>query len=149
MFSGVGEGVAIRFATLKKTRSNKKYLSLFIVHRRLNIMPTTQQLRNPLVVLFQLDQDEGWVPRDPQNPNNGQRENVLIVWRNHTVDLEKDTLMLDEWFQKNRISTRYIEFDTISVNGSNNLPNLKLDDKNRKVCLIEEECMKRMWEVEG
>ncbi len=81
-------------------------------------MPTTQQLRNPLVALFQLDQDEGWVPGD------------------------------HEWFQKNRISTRDFEFDTISVNGSNNLPNLKLDDKNRKVCLIEEEFMKRMWEDE-
>ena len=41
------------------------------------------------------------------------------------------------------------EFDTIYVNGSNNLPNLKLDDENWKVRLIEEEFMKRMWDVEG
>jgi adenine-specific DNA-methyltransferase len=53
--------------------------------------------------------------------------------------------MLDEWFQKNRISTRDFEFDTIYVNGSNNLPNLKLDGDNWKVRLIEEEFMKRMW----
>lgn len=33
--------------------------------------------------------------------------------------------------------------------GSNNLPNLKLDDENWKVRLIEEEFMKRMWDVEG
>ena len=92
---------------------------------------------------------EGWVPRDPQNPNNGQRENVLIVWRKLTGDLEKDNLMLDEWFQKNRISSRDFEFDTIYVNGSNNLPNLKLDDENWKVRLIEEEFMKRMWNSEG
>ena len=92
---------------------------------------------------------EGWVPRDPQNPNSGQRENVLIVWRKLTGDLEKDNLMLDEWFQKNRISTRDFEFDTIYVNGSNNLPNLKLDDENWKVRLIEEEFMKRMWNEEG
>jgi len=92
---------------------------------------------------------EGWVPRDPQNPNNGQRENMLIVWRKLTGDLEKDNLMLDEWFQKNRISTRDFEFDTIYVNGSNNLPNLKLDDENWKVRLIEEEFMKRMWNEEG
>ena len=92
---------------------------------------------------------EGWVPRDPQNPNNGQRENVLIVWRKLTGDLEKDNLMLDEWFQKTRISTRDFEFDTIYVNGSNNLPNLKLDDENWKVRLIEEEFMKRMWNEEG
>ena len=68
---------------------------------------------------------EGWVPKDPANPNNGQREKVLIVWRKLTGDLGKDNLMLDEWFQKNRISTRDFEFDTIYVNGSNNLPNLQ------------------------
>jgi adenine-specific DNA-methyltransferase len=92
---------------------------------------------------------EGWVPMDAANPNNGQREKVLIVWRKLTGDLEKDNLMLDEWFQKNRISTRDFEFDTIYVNGSNNLPNLKLDDENWKVRLIEEDFMKRMWDVES
>ena len=92
---------------------------------------------------------EGWVPMDAANPNNGQREKVLIVWRKLTGDLEKDNLMLDEWFQKNRISTRDFEFDTIYVNGSNNLPNLKLDNENWKVRLIEEEFMKRMWDVEN
>jgi len=92
---------------------------------------------------------EGWVPKDSSNPNNGQREKVLIVWRKLTGNIEEDNLMLDEWFQKNRISTRDFEFDTIYVNGSNNLPNLKLDGDNWKVRLIEEEFMKRMWEVEG
>jgi adenine-specific DNA-methyltransferase len=91
---------------------------------------------------------EGWVPKDPANPNNGQREKVLIVWRKLTDDIEQDNLMLDEWFQKNRISTRDFEFNTIYVNGSNNLPNLKQDDENWKVRLIEEEFMKCMWEVE-
>lgn len=56
-------------------------------------------------------------------------------------------LMLAEWFQKNRISTRDFGFDTIYVNGSDNLPNLKLNDENWKVRLIEEEFMKRMWNV--
>jgi adenine-specific DNA-methyltransferase len=92
---------------------------------------------------------EGWIPGNPTNPNNGQKEQVLIVWRKLTGDLEKDNLMLNEWFQKNRISTRDFEFDTIYVNGSNNLPNLKLDDENWKVRLIEEEFMKRMWDVES
>lgn len=90
---------------------------------------------------------EGWVPKDAANPNNGQREKVLVVWRKLTDDIEQDNLMLDEWFQKNRISTRDFEFDTIYVNGSNNLPNLKLDDENWKVRLIEEEFMKRMWDT--
>src|SRR5690606_7123072 len=42
---------------------------------------------------------EGWVPRDPQSPNNGQQEKVLIVWRRLTGKIEEDNLMLDEWFQ--------------------------------------------------
>lgn len=92
---------------------------------------------------------EGWVPKDSGLPNNGQREKVLVVWRKLTDNIEQDNLMLDEWFQKNRISTRDFEFDTIYVNGSNNLPNLKLDDENWKVRLIEEEFMKRMWEVDA
>lgn len=92
---------------------------------------------------------EGWVPSDPANPNNGHQDKVLIVWRKLTNDLEKDNLMLDEWFQKNRISTRDFEFDTIYVNGSNNLPNLALSEDTWKVRLIEEEFMKRMWDVEA
>lgn len=92
---------------------------------------------------------EGWVPADPMNPNNGQKEKVLIVWRKLTGNLEEDNLMLDEWFQKYRISTRDFEYDTIYVNGSNNLPNLKKDDENWKVRLIEEEFYKKMWEVRG
>jgi adenine-specific DNA-methyltransferase len=89
---------------------------------------------------------EGWVPADPANPNNGQREKVLVVWRKLTGDLEKDNVVLDEWFQKNRISTRDFEFDTIYVNGSNNLPNLAQAEDTWKVHLIEEEFFSCMWE---
>ena len=80
---------------------------------------------------------------------HGQREKVLIVGRKLTGDLEKDNLMLDEWLQKNLIGTRDFEFDTIYVNDSNNLSNLKLDDENCKVRLIEEGFHKRMWNGEG
>ena len=88
------------------------------------------------------------MPANPQTPNDGQKEKVLIVWRKLTDDIERDNLMLDEWFTKMRINTRDFEFDTIYVNGSNNLPNLKLDNENWKVRLIEEEFMKRMWEAQ-
>jgi adenine-specific DNA-methyltransferase len=88
---------------------------------------------------------EGWVPGDPADPNNGQREKVLVIWRKLTAVTEQDNLMLDEWFRKNRINTRDFEFDAVYVNGSNNLPNLKLDGDNWKVRIIEEEFMKRMW----
>ncbi len=73
----------------------------------------------------------------------------MIVWRKLTGDLEKDNAVLDAWFLKNRISTRDFEFDIIYVNGCNNLPNLKREEDNWKVRLIEEEFMKRMWNAEG
>ena len=85
---------------------------------------------------------------DRMNPNGGVKERVLAVWRKLTGNLEEDNLMLDEWFLKYRISARDFKFDTIYVNGSNNLPNLKRSDENWKVCLIEEEFHKRMWESE-
>lgn len=89
---------------------------------------------------------EGWVPKNPYSPNDGLKEKVLIVWRKLTGNFEEDNLILDSWFQKNRISTLDWEFDTIYVNGSNNLPNLQKDGDTWKVRLIEEEFMKRMWE---
>ena len=94
---------------------------------------------------------EGWVPKDQTNPNPAEagREKVLIVWRKLTGNIEQDNVVLDEWFLKNRITTRDFVFDTIYVNGSNNLPNLKSDDENWKVRLIEEEFMKRMWNGEN
>jgi adenine-specific DNA-methyltransferase len=92
---------------------------------------------------------EGWVPKDPSNPNNGQREKVLIVWRKLTGDLEKDNLMLDEWFRENRISSHIFDFDVIYVNGSNNLQNLARSEDSWKVRLLEEEFMKCMWDTEG
>ncbi len=119
-------------------------------------LPQDQQTK--LVVKGRIHQDEqgtwwfrkveGWVPSDSANPNNGQRQKVLIVWRKLTGNLEQDNLMLDEWFKKNRISTTDFEFQTIYVNGSNNLPNLALDEDTWKVRLLEEEFMKRMWGVE-
>lgn len=89
---------------------------------------------------------EGWVPKNPYSPNDGLKEKVLIVWRKLTGNLEEDNLILDTWFQKNRISTLDWEFDSIYVNGSNNLPNLQREGDSWKVRLIEEEFMKRMWE---
>jgi adenine-specific DNA-methyltransferase len=87
---------------------------------------------------------EGWMP---QGTNNG-RENVLIIWRKLTGDIEQDNLVLDEYFQAHRINTKDWEFDTIYVNGSNNLPNLKREDDKWKVRLIEEDFHRLMWDVE-
>jgi len=91
---------------------------------------------------------EGWVPAEPMTPNNGWKEKVLIVWRNLSGNLEEDNLMLDEWFIKYCISDRDFKFDTIYVNGSNNLSNLKKEGVTWTVRLIEEAFHKRMWEKE-
>jgi len=92
---------------------------------------------------------EGWVPKNPQTPNDGRREKVLIVWRKLTGDIEQDNLVLDEWFRKYQINPREsYDYDTIYVNGSNNLPNLKLENENWRVRLIEEDFHRLMWDVE-
>ncbi len=88
---------------------------------------------------------EGWIPLNPYSPNDGQMEKVLIVWRNLSGNMEEDNLILDSWFERNRISPRDFEFDVIYVNGSNNLPNLRKEGESWKVRLIEEEFLKAMW----
>lgn len=94
-------------------------------------------------------QVEGWVPRDPDNPNNGERDQILIVWRKLTGDLERDNAVLDAWFQSNRFNHPDFQCDTVYVNGSSNLPNLRLKGDTWKVRLTEEEFMNRMWEVDA
>lgn len=86
---------------------------------------------------------EGWT-----TDGNGGREKTLIVWRKLTGGIEQDNLMLDEWFKANCISAQDFEYDTIYVNGSNNLPNLKREQDNWKVRLIEEDFFRLMWDVE-
>jgi adenine-specific DNA-methyltransferase len=90
---------------------------------------------------------EGYTLRTPGVHND--REKALVVWRKLTGDLEQDNLMLDEWFQKYRLSAQDTEFDVIYVNGSNNLPNLRRDEETWKVRLIEEAFHQAMWDVEG
>ncbi|MCS6328429.1 MAG: site-specific DNA-methyltransferase [Nitrospira sp.] len=92
-------------------------------------------------------QVEGRVCRTPGDKKN--MDKVLVIWRKLTGNLEEDNLMLDEWFKKYRLSAQDSEFDVIYVNGSNNLPNLKRDDENWKVRLIEESFHQKMWDVEG
>jgi adenine-specific DNA-methyltransferase len=92
---------------------------------------------------------EGWVPKDPLSISNSQHDKVLIIWRTLTDDLEKDNLMLNEWFQEIRSSSNMPEYEIIYVNGSNNLPNIALKEDRWKVRLIEEEFMKRMWHLDN
>ena len=70
---------------------------------------------------------------------------ALVIWRNcEEIDNEK----LCRFFERMDFRTRDSEFDLIYVNGDNTLPNLRRDEENWKVVLIEEEFQKRMFENE-
>jgi adenine-specific DNA-methyltransferase len=63
--------------------------------------------------------------------------------------VEQDNLVLDTWFTKMGYSSKDSEFDTIYVNGTNNLENLKTPDDLWKVRLIEEDFKRLMFEDAG
>lgn len=96
---------------------------------------------------WRLRKVEGYTLRTPGDQSD--REKVLVVWRKLTGDLERDNLILDEWFRKYRLSAKDTEFDVIYVNGSNNLPNLRQAEEIWKVRLVEEAFHQTMWDVEG
>ena len=85
---------------------------------------------------------EGYTLRTPGDL--ADRERTLVIWRKLSGDMEKDNLMLDEWF-KQRVSAC---FDVIYVNGSNNLLNLRQSEETWTVRLIEEYFHRAMWDVE-
>lgn len=75
---------------------------------------------------------------------NLQGEKILVIWR----DVEKtDNAALNEFFRKLNINTRDTEFRRICVNGDNNLENIREEDEQWKVVLIEEEFHKRMFDT--
>ncbi|MGM9706725.1 MAG: site-specific DNA-methyltransferase [Prevotella sp.] len=75
------------------------------------------------------------------------RDNLhtLVIWRN-CKEIDNETL--NQFFERMDFRTRDYEFDLIYVNGDNTLPNLRRDEDNWKVVLIEEEFSKRMFETE-
>lgn len=76
---------------------------------------------------------------------NESEEKTLVIWRNTE---EKSNQDLNEFFTKMEFSTRDSEFQRIYVNGDNHLENLKTGDDHWKVVLIEEEFLKRMFDVQ-
>ena len=71
---------------------------------------------------------------------NLKGEKILIIWREGD-----DNEALNSFFSKMDFSVYDREFDTIYVNGDNNLANLKKDEDHFKVKLIEEEFKLRMF----
>jgi adenine-specific DNA-methyltransferase len=71
---------------------------------------------------------------------NLKEEKILIIWRNGQSNDE-----LNSFFEKMDWTVYDREFDTIYINGDNNLANLKKDEDHFKVKLIEEEFKLRMF----
>jgi adenine-specific DNA-methyltransferase len=75
---------------------------------------------------------------------------TLVIWRKLTGDLERDNVVLEEWFKnKQAYSVRDSEFDLIYVNGDSTLENLRLPDETWKLRLIEEDFHRLMFEGTG
>ena len=74
---------------------------------------------------------------------NLEGDKILIIWR----DVEQmDNKALNEFFSKLQINTKDSEFKRIYVNGDNHLENMRTEEEQWKVVLIEEEFKKRMFE---
>ena len=71
---------------------------------------------------------------------NLKEEKILVIWRDAKSNDE-----LNAFFSKMDFTVYDREFDTIYVNGDNNLANLKKDEEHFKVKLIEEEFKSRMF----
>ncbi|MCP4687563.1 MAG: site-specific DNA-methyltransferase, partial [Desulfobacterales bacterium] len=93
-------------------------------HTRLTV---DGEIREDAVGPWWFREIQGWLPESHVNPDNGQREKALIIWRKLTGDPERDNLMLDQWLRKQRDGSREFNADVIYVNGGSNPPNLKLD----------------------
>ncbi len=71
---------------------------------------------------------------------------ALVIWRNITDDLLASNGALDAYFSKCRINPAGGEYDVIYVNGDNNLENLRTDEEQWRVVMIEKEFNAKMWE---
>lgn len=100
---------------------------------------------------------DGSLERDDDGPHwfrtvtgttpDGRR--TLVIWRRLTGTPEEDNLVLDEWFREQGYSDGESEFDSIYVNGGNNLENLRAPEETWKVRLIEDDFRRLMFETEA
>lgn len=73
---------------------------------------------------------------------------VLVIWRTISEDLIESNAALDAYFTKYRINPLERSYDTIYVNGDNNLQNICNEGESWKVQMTELEFKKRMFEEE-
>lgn len=69
-------------------------------------------------------------------------KNILIIWRDCT---KVDNKQLNDFFNHSAHNINCNKFDTIYVNGDNNLENLRTENASWKVMLIEQEFNKQMF----
>jgi len=72
-------------------------------------------------------------------------EKVLVLWRDLTGNVLNDNETLDNFIKEIRSNYEKFDFKRIYVNGDNNLLNLKPDNENWDVVLIEAEMKKLMF----
>jgi adenine-specific DNA-methyltransferase len=71
---------------------------------------------------------------------------VLVIWRGLTGREEEDNLILNKWFALQGHVAEESRFQSVYVNGRNNLENLKKSGDMWQVRLIEEEFERLMWD---
>jgi adenine-specific DNA-methyltransferase len=76
--------------------------------------------------------------------NDGSR--ILIIWRNISENIFESDTALDAYFLRYRRRSDDRNFDTVYVNGDNNLEVMKPDNENWKVKIIETEFLEKMFE---
>jgi adenine-specific DNA-methyltransferase len=89
------------------------------------------------IVVKRMEMLKGYLVVEGQNL---KKEKILIIWRDGQTSEE-----LNEFFKKMDWSIYDREFATIYTNGDNNLGNLKKDETDFKVKLIEEEFKRLMF----
>ena len=92
---------------------------------------------------WQLRRIEGRIARTPGDMHN--TDQVLVIWRRLSGNLEEDNAILDAWFEHYRASTELSKLDIVYVNGSNNLQRLSRKGERWQVQLIESAFHKQMW----
>ena len=75
--------------------------------------------------------------------HNNDGEHILVIWRDTKKHSNEE---LEDFVNTMEFNPLDGEFDTIYINGDNNLQNLRKDEDTWKVRLIEEEFHKRMFD---
>jgi adenine-specific DNA-methyltransferase len=99
----------------------------------------------PGAVKLRRASDEGDITFQEIEGRTNDGEKVLVIWRTDPI---KNNAALDAFFSKRDYNTLDFEFDRIYVNGDNNLENLKKEQDQWKVNLIEQEFQQRMFDVQ-